>query len=1013
MAPSDLPDRDPPEDERDSSTEPPAEAQAAAEDLPEWEPLSPELLEDEAIRGDFVLRWMIVVLALLIGCREIRDARTLVHVRSGEYLAAHGVLPPATDPFSFTASDRRWINLSWLFDLVTAGVHAVTGSIGLSLLQGLVAAGTLFLVLSASHATIRTWWSAICAALLVFAVYPQWDWRPELVTLLGTAALLWWLVPQEEQDQPDRRSFLAIVLGLWCWSQFDPRAWLGLLLLVLFAAGQSLSRRATLGSYGWWPVTGVAALALLVHPFLWETWLAPLRQYAVEYPALRLAYPRPASIDTAWYSLLSPVVWSRVNHRLIAGLILMVAALATLLLNVRRASATYWLWWLGGNLLAVLTLHELPFAAVINCVVASVQAQDWYKARFGQIYQVVWTEILFSRVGRAVTLCSFFIAMWLVVSGRLTGPDGYRTGLGLSRGLAQELEDFQSLGEFTPDDHGFHLTLRQGDALIAAGRRSFVDHRVGIFSGQAPDLIALHFDARELTHPLSTVVTLAEQSGLREAAFDKYAVSHVLPRLNRELAAPDYTTCRELLESDAWLLVQVLPSCSVFVRQSATDPEIVEFAQSHALNALNLSFRSEESPDVEPHERVSPPAWSQQLLSLPRESQAGGTQLASHWLRLQRDLPTAPLPFQLSASLIEIRAAQEGVQETPKLAAAYRTLGAAYAYLLRIESAILAENGINWGQSLRYYQAVGALRQADQLEPDDPETLMQLAELWQGAGKADVTYEALERFLNATATAEPRNEADTAMRESLETLRGRLMQVVADNNARIDDGLSKQADRLQLALASHQAGCLNRAIELLQEDAIYVERNPLARLQLTVWLAERGDGVDLDDSALALEGVAGSLSVANWRDPVAYAALGRADYQFAVDTWKQAARELENSRATSLLVTLPMATSSPFFLGDAQYPLSHLLAVQDAAQRQAYAISVTEWQRAMCELERGNREGAQQDLRRALDTAPNSPWRPLLRLYWYCLTDELLDAEPPHDWIPQPGDLFAEEPAQP
>jgi hypothetical protein len=51
------------------------------DDLPEWEPLSPELLEDEAIRGDFVLRWAVVGVAFLLGCAQFSDARPLTHVR--------------------------------------------------------------------------------------------------------------------------------------------------------------------------------------------------------------------------------------------------------------------------------------------------------------------------------------------------------------------------------------------------------------------------------------------------------------------------------------------------------------------------------------------------------------------------------------------------------------------------------------------------------------------------------------------------------------------------------------------------------------------------------------------------------------------------------------------------------------------------------------------------------------------------------------------------------------------
>src|SRR4051812_13803052 len=51
-----------------------------AEDLPEWEPLTPELVEDDAIRGDFAMRWVVVGLAMLLGCSQIAETKTLIHI---------------------------------------------------------------------------------------------------------------------------------------------------------------------------------------------------------------------------------------------------------------------------------------------------------------------------------------------------------------------------------------------------------------------------------------------------------------------------------------------------------------------------------------------------------------------------------------------------------------------------------------------------------------------------------------------------------------------------------------------------------------------------------------------------------------------------------------------------------------------------------------------------------------------------------------------------------------------
>ena len=38
----------------------------STEGLPEYEPLTPEMVEDEAIRGDFVMKWAVILLAVLL-----------------------------------------------------------------------------------------------------------------------------------------------------------------------------------------------------------------------------------------------------------------------------------------------------------------------------------------------------------------------------------------------------------------------------------------------------------------------------------------------------------------------------------------------------------------------------------------------------------------------------------------------------------------------------------------------------------------------------------------------------------------------------------------------------------------------------------------------------------------------------------------------------------------------------------------------------------------------------------
>ena len=78
------------------------------------------MVEEEAVRGDFMLRWAAVGLAVLMGFTQINDTKPLVLIRSGDYMRAHGLLPPRTDVLSLTMAEKPAPNVSWLFDHVVS-----------------------------------------------------------------------------------------------------------------------------------------------------------------------------------------------------------------------------------------------------------------------------------------------------------------------------------------------------------------------------------------------------------------------------------------------------------------------------------------------------------------------------------------------------------------------------------------------------------------------------------------------------------------------------------------------------------------------------------------------------------------------------------------------------------------------------------------------------------------------------------------------------------------------------
>ncbi|GEM_PF-445440 len=446
---------DPDTVEHDESVSGPDVETDGEDDLPEYEPLTPELVEEEAERGDFMLRWAVVLLAILLGCYGIHQSTTLLRTASGQHMASHGLLPPATDVFSLTATDRTWVNLGWGTDLLLAALYSLPGQdIYLSLFAAVLAGLTLGLLVHISRPGLPSWWTSILAAVALLAAFPQFVAGPESITLLGLVLQLWLLHRFGLTSRS--RDLWSLVAVQLVWVNLDPRAWIGLLVLVLYGLGEWLGNRPGMSRPGerklYWQVTGAVALACLVNPFHVHTLLAPLVLYGTEYPAWQtynvLTFDQAASIDRLQYFPLTAIVvhqgewgnWSWLNYHVIAGLLVLLAAAVTLYVNRRRAHTGHVAVLVGLTMLAFLGIRELAPAALVAAVLAGLNAQDWYRATFSQEYTIERRELLFSRGGRSLTVLGLFAVALLAILGRLTPEGGRKLGLGLAPGLASTID---------------------------------------------------------------------------------------------------------------------------------------------------------------------------------------------------------------------------------------------------------------------------------------------------------------------------------------------------------------------------------------------------------------------------------------------------------------------------------------------------------------------------------------------------------------------------------------------
>jgi tetratricopeptide (TPR) repeat protein len=138
-------------------------------------------------------RAALVAVALLAGVLATRQVASLdvgFHLAAGERVLS-GQGWPRTDPFTYTVSDRAYIDTSWGFQLLAALAQRTGGAGGLVLLQVALVLGTLLaLYRTARLQPASPTWLALLLGLGVVASEMRFEIRPELVSYLLLALLL-------------------------------------------------------------------------------------------------------------------------------------------------------------------------------------------------------------------------------------------------------------------------------------------------------------------------------------------------------------------------------------------------------------------------------------------------------------------------------------------------------------------------------------------------------------------------------------------------------------------------------------------------------------------------------------------------------------------------------------------------------------------------------------------------------------------------------------------------------
>jgi tetratricopeptide (TPR) repeat protein len=338
--------------------------------------------------GLLVDRIVPVLLVAAVACFAVH--KIVAHdvwwqLATGEWILANGV--PRTDPFSYFAPARPWIEMRWLYCITLHLIHKTFG------LNALILAKTALLI--ATFALLwwlipgRRRWAASLGVVCALAIaHTRFQIRPELVTYLLLVVTL--LCLYRYKAAGDRRWIYSLLVVQVVWTNTHTLFVLGPAVLWIFVACEWLEARLRSGPFHretpplsmdrLRPVAAVAALATvacLVNPYILEGALFPVELFR----EIRSGNVLDELID----EFRSPFELAGLTYFFVSYLLVAAVSAASFWANRRRASLSLLGIWAAFFYLSVLAQRNLSlFGIVAGLTIAANLSQADEAADLGR-----------------------------------------------------------------------------------------------------------------------------------------------------------------------------------------------------------------------------------------------------------------------------------------------------------------------------------------------------------------------------------------------------------------------------------------------------------------------------------------------------------------------------------------------------------------------------------------------------------------------------------------------------
>lgn len=513
---------------------------------------------------DALLAALAVLLAFLVASFAARNSDLWLHLGAGRMLTT-GEYKLGSDPFSYSAADRPWVNHSWLWDLGAYLLYTGSGTL-LVALKAIVVAAAFALLIAIRRPNQSLWpWAAV-AAVAALAAAPRMTLHPFVgsVLLLAVTLFLLFRVPHKPGSW---RFPIAIGVVFWFWANLDTWFILGPFTLALLLVGELIQKNVlkrtdepspddTLGAIPDIPTLakalGIGVLACMLNPNHIRVWELPFELVG--------SAAAKADPQLARGLLLAPIdrIYSDradmgYNLNGLAYWVLLIGGGVAIGFGFGRLRIAHLALWIGFALLSLSSVFAIPFFAVVAVpLVASqlntVSAGIRLDAKATRRTRLLLAGSALGRVVCVIGAAALCVAAWPGwLHPAVNNPADVRRvvwEVDPDAGLVQaagQFEKWRAAGTLPPASKGILAAIELANycAWYAPSEKVFIDGRYNHHRPELEDFVAFRAALGVIQKPEETPSPRAAGDILKRhgasytALYDRFRQRAGLEAINR------------------------------------------------------------------------------------------------------------------------------------------------------------------------------------------------------------------------------------------------------------------------------------------------------------------------------------------------------------------------------------------------------------------------------------------------------------------------------------------------